>query len=54
MELGDRLKEYEKRSETNISVGEQETCVRSRLNRLSTSMNTYSEELVDLITIRSV
>lgn len=38
----------------DIDNGEQKTCVRSRLNRLSIHMNTYSQELVDLITIRSV
>lgn len=38
----------------DIHAGEQETCVRSRLNRLSIPMNTYSQELVDLITIKSV
>ena len=38
----------------DIDVGGQETCVRSRLNRLSIPMNTYSQELVDLITIKSV
>ena len=38
----------------DIDAGEQETCVRSRLNRLSTPMNTYSQELVDLITIKTV
>ena len=54
MELGDKLKEYENRSETNISAGEQENCVRSRLNKLSIPMNTYSQELVDLITVKSV
>lgn len=35
-------------------IGEQETCVRSKLNRLCIPMNTYSQKLVDLITIKSV
>ena len=38
----------------DIHAGEQETCVRSRLNRLSIPMNTYSQELVDLIAVKSV